>query len=479
MNENMKWWILVWVALWGICSPAEAQTPMLRERVTLKHDKPQGCEWGDTLHFEAFVEREGKEGATDYSRVLYVELLSRQGYVVVRKKMPIVDGWAKGTLWVDSLYGSGFYELRAYTRYMTNWNDCQYFSQVVPVWVPERLLKKPLKEGERCLRTYSSRMVSEKSPIAERVRHYRDTIFALTQPVEKNLMVFGHIELKYKNPTETDKRLGNRRLLMMVNQGEKRFGGSAETDSMGRYALFFPDMQGEWNLRIRGPKGVDWSRWRVMLDELFAPHPRYLLADELEPKNFGLKKWKNEKGDEKWTSCFIDCNEATLAMKNSSYIPTGFYAFLGRADNRFERTTGVASPIILNVARDSAYHKYIDLELIGHDSTDPRTVCVDGPSFNGRPIVWIVNGAYRLVTGLKKEITDFEVLRPTRKSMPLYADEVKRVFITENPTAFLPYVRCSVLEKKRPVTVFVELNAHFVYDDSGLMNTSWEGFSEE
>ena len=291
--------------------------------------------------------------------------------------------------------------------------------------------------------------------------------------------VFGHIEPKYKNPTETDKWLGNRRLLMMVNQGEKRFGGSAETDSMGRYALFFPDMQGEWNLRIRGPKGVDWSRWRVMLDELFAPHPRYLLADELEPKNFGLKKWKNEKGDEKWTSCFIDCNEATLAMKNSSYIPTGFYAFLGRADNRFERTTGVASPIILNVARDSAYHKYIDLELIGHDSTDPRTVCVDGPSFNGRPIVWIVNGAYRLVTGLKKEITDFEVLRPTRKSMPLYADEVKRVFITENPTAFLPYVRCSVLEKKRPVTVFVELNAHFVYDDSGLMNTSWEGFSEE
>jgi hypothetical protein len=27
--------------------------------------------------------------------------------------------------------------------------------------------------------------------------------------------------------------------------------------------------------------------------------------------------------------------------------------------------------------------------------------------------------------------------------------------------------------------VFVELNAHFVYDDSALMNTSWEGFSEE
>lgn len=475
----MNVWIFALMALWVISSQADAQTPMWRERVTLRHDKPQGCEWGDTLHFEAFVEREGKEGPTDYSRVLYVELLSHHGYVVVRKKMPIENGWAKGTLWVDSLYGAGFYELRAYTRYMTNWNDCQYFSQVVPVWVPERLLKKPLKEGERCLRTYSSRMVPDNSLVAERVLHYRDTVYALTQPMEKNLMVFGHIEPKYKNPSESDKRLGDRRLLMMINQGEKRLGGSADTDSMGRYALFFPDVQGEWNMRIRAPKGVDWSRWRVMLDELFAPHPRYLLAEELNPKNFGMKRWRNDAEDEKWMTCFIDCNEACISMKNSGFIPMGFYAFLGKADNRFERTTGVASPIILNVERDSAYHKYVDLDLIGFDSADPRTVCVDGPSFSGRPIVWIVNGAYRLVTGLKKKITDFEVLRPTRRAMPLYADEAKRVFITENPTAFLPYVRCSVLEKKRPVTVFVELHEHFEYDDSGLMNAVWEGFSEE
>ena len=449
---------------------------MLRERVTVHHDRSQGCEMGDTIHFDASVTREGKEGATDYSRILYVELLTPAGYVVERRKLPLVEGKVKGCVVADTLYGSGFYELRAYTRYMTNWKDCQYYSSIIPVYVPESRLEKPSKPLTRVLSLSPPRMVEDVSPMAKKMRVFRDTIYALEQPVESNLMVFGHIKPKYAKPTEEELHLEDRRLNIYINRAKEVYGGEALTDSMGRFALYFPDVQGEWNLRIRAPKGKnDLHRYRVTVDELFAPVPRFYLKSELAPANFGMKKWKADHTSDVRTNRFIDCDVASVTMKNAGYVSRGFYVFLGEVDHRFERTTGIASPTIPNVARDSLYNKYIDIDLIGHDSSDPRTVCVDGPSFEGRPIVWIVDGAYRLVTGLKKEITDFEVLRPTQKPVPIYVDEVKSVYIDLRPQAFLSYVRCSLLEKKRAVTVFITTHPHFVWDDSGLMNTVWEG----
>lgn len=472
---------VVW--LWGLCaslSGVHAQTPLLREMVTLAYDRQQGCELGDTIHFEAFVTREGKEGATDYSRVLYVEWLTPAGAVVTRKKLPLVEGKVKSFVVADSLYGSGFYELRAYTRYMTNWKDCQYFSAIVPVYVPQRLLDKPSKPQTRTLSMVLPRLTEDDSYVARKIRFHRDTVYALTQPVESNLMVFGHIQPRVAQPTEEDLRLGDRRLSIYINQEKRVFGGEAQTDSMGRFALYFPDLQGEWNLRIREPKGTKGlHRQQVMVDRLFAPVPRCYMKSELAPERFGMKKWKADKTMDGWTNRFMDCDAASVTMKNAGYVSRGFYAYLGEADHRFERTEGIASPTIPNVARDSVFNKYIDIDLIGADSADPRSVCVDGPSFSGRPIVWIVDGAYRLVTGLKKEITDFEVLRPTKRSMPIYVDEVKSVLISQRPDAFLPYVRCSMLEKKRAVTVFITTHRHFVWDDSGLMNMVWEGFEEE
>jgi hypothetical protein len=292
-------------------------------------------------------------------------------------------------------------------------------------------------------------------------------------------MVFGHIEPKWKQQTEDDKRLEGRGMKVSIQQGKTVYVGDAETDSLGRYALLFPDVQGDWTLRIREQKGQRvLNRHYVMVDCIFAPAPRPLRASELAPVLYGVKKWKNDSSREKWMSRFLNSDEASTRMKNWGAVSLGFYAYLGKVDRSFERTVGVASPTILNVARDSAYNKYMDINLMGYDSNDPRTVCVDGPSFQGRPIVWIVNGAYRLVTGLKKGITDFQVLRPTRRSMPIYVDEVKSVYITDCPDAFHPYVRCSVLEKKRPVTVFVTLHENYVWDDSGLFSQSFVGFSE-
>ena len=86
---------------------------------------------GDTLWYKAYVVRADQLVPTDMSRILYVELLSPDGLLVERQNIIISPtGHTCGQFVLpDSLY-SGFYELRAYTRWMLNFNTgSQRFSK--------------------------------------------------------------------------------------------------------------------------------------------------------------------------------------------------------------------------------------------------------------------------------------------------------------------------------------------------------------
>ena len=76
---------------------------------------------GDTLWYKAYVVRADDLTYTDMSRLLYVELVSPDGMLVERQTVAVApDGEGCGNfLLPDSVY-SGFYELRAYTRWMLN-----------------------------------------------------------------------------------------------------------------------------------------------------------------------------------------------------------------------------------------------------------------------------------------------------------------------------------------------------------------------
>ena len=78
---------------------------------------------GDTLWYKAYVVRADNLQPTDMSRILYVELLSPDGLLVERQNIVISQkGYTCGQFVLkDSLY-SGYYELRAYTRWMLNFN---------------------------------------------------------------------------------------------------------------------------------------------------------------------------------------------------------------------------------------------------------------------------------------------------------------------------------------------------------------------
>lgn len=89
---------------------------------------------GDTIWFKTYVTRTDTKKPTDLSKICYVELLSPDGFVVERQQIPLENdttGYGNFVL-SDSLYG-GFYELRAYTRWMLN------FGRIEPERIPQKI----------------------------------------------------------------------------------------------------------------------------------------------------------------------------------------------------------------------------------------------------------------------------------------------------------------------------------------------------
>ena len=82
---------------------------------------------GDTIWFAAYTRRTNSDRPSKISRVLYAELWNHDGYLVERKLVEMIDGRGRGFFALpDTLY-SGYFELRAYTRWQLNWGQTEHF----------------------------------------------------------------------------------------------------------------------------------------------------------------------------------------------------------------------------------------------------------------------------------------------------------------------------------------------------------------
>lgn len=118
-----------------IALPLSSRADSIDELEATLRDKPQNQEkvyvqtdnstyfLGDTLWYKAFVVTARDNKPTALSRLLYVELLNAEGYLIERQHIIInKEGSAQGQFFLpDSLY-SGYYEIRAYTRWQLNFN---------------------------------------------------------------------------------------------------------------------------------------------------------------------------------------------------------------------------------------------------------------------------------------------------------------------------------------------------------------------
>ncbi|MGL5706520.1 MAG: hypothetical protein ACRDD6_14805 [Tannerellaceae bacterium] len=97
---------------------------------------------GDAIWFQSYVVNPGLNTPTGLSKTLYVELLNPGGEIIAKQILAIDNGRSDGSFKLDHLpFYSGFYEVRAYTKYMLNFAEDLIFSRIIPVF------EKPAIEG--------------------------------------------------------------------------------------------------------------------------------------------------------------------------------------------------------------------------------------------------------------------------------------------------------------------------------------------
>ena len=134
----------------------------IQEKVYLHLDN--NCYFkGDTIWYKAYVVKAGDLTYTDMSRILYVELVNPDGLLVERQALVVSpDGFSCGNFELkDSLY-SGFFEVRAYTRWMLNFDVTHH-----PYWAKDKQMFYSLGMAHDFFRQYGT-IYSRVFPVYER-----------------------------------------------------------------------------------------------------------------------------------------------------------------------------------------------------------------------------------------------------------------------------------------------------------------------
>lgn len=112
-----------------------------QEKVYLHFDNTNYYQ-GDPIWFQCYVVTSESNRPSNLSKTLYVELLNPGGEIIAKRVLPIKKGRCQGSFELTQLpFYAGFYEVRAYTKYMLNFGEEAIFSRVFPVF------DKPAKPG--------------------------------------------------------------------------------------------------------------------------------------------------------------------------------------------------------------------------------------------------------------------------------------------------------------------------------------------
>ncbi|MCR4836362.1 MAG: hypothetical protein K5899_08290 [Bacteroidaceae bacterium] len=140
------WLHITLFSLWFFISSALHAVPTLpdslfskelpaQEKVYLHLDN--NCYFaGDTIWYKAYVISADTYEPKPVSRILYIELLDEQGYLVERQKLVVDEaGNAHGQFALKDDAFAGYYEIRAYTKWMLNF-----------AYIPEQILSDYINE---------------------------------------------------------------------------------------------------------------------------------------------------------------------------------------------------------------------------------------------------------------------------------------------------------------------------------------------
>lgn len=122
---------------------------------------------GDRLYFAGYLVTASRLTPSNLSQTVYVELLNPGGKIIDRCVLMPHVGRFHGSLLVDETpFYSGYYEIRAYTRYMLNFGEETIYSRTIPVF------REPKEEGDwsdRSMLEYGSNTLVFDRPKPEKI----------------------------------------------------------------------------------------------------------------------------------------------------------------------------------------------------------------------------------------------------------------------------------------------------------------------
>lgn len=104
-----------------------------REKVHLHFDNTSYYV-GDTIWFKAYVVTAENNQPSTISTPLYVELIDQMGYATNKQIIKLENGEGHGQIPLTEYVLSGYYEVRAYTKWMLAFDETQYFSRTFPIY---------------------------------------------------------------------------------------------------------------------------------------------------------------------------------------------------------------------------------------------------------------------------------------------------------------------------------------------------------
>lgn len=130
-----------------------------REKVYLHFDNTSYYQ-GDSIWFKAYVVDADTRQYSQISKPLYVELVDQMGNIVDRQIVKIENGQASGQISLTNTFITGYYEVRAYTKWMLAFNEAPLFSRTFPIY------RKPLASdsNKRSIAEYRMDKTMQKRP---------------------------------------------------------------------------------------------------------------------------------------------------------------------------------------------------------------------------------------------------------------------------------------------------------------------------
>ncbi|MGF7038798.1 carboxypeptidase regulatory-like domain-containing protein [Mucilaginibacter lappiensis] len=108
------------------------------EKAYLHFDKPYYTA-GDTIYFKAYVTLGAARRLSDLSGVLHVDLINTTNKIDQTIKLQLKDGMARGDFTLPDSLPKGCYRVRAYTQWMRNEGDGNYFDQSISIVSPKNI----------------------------------------------------------------------------------------------------------------------------------------------------------------------------------------------------------------------------------------------------------------------------------------------------------------------------------------------------